>query len=143
MKDIGNAIWGYRIEHRLYRCHLSWLAWIVRSFIYLIHNSYIPYTCNIGKGTIFAYKGIGVVIHSEAVIGEDCLIGTNVTIGGRSGHMQVPIIGNNVEICSGAKVLGPIRIGDNVVIGANAVVITDVPSNSIFGGIPAKCLSKK
>lgn len=129
-----NAIYFYRLERWCYLHHLKAVAWIVRALIYAIYNSYIPYTCVIGKNTIFAYKGIGVVIHSRAVIGENCIIGTNVTIGGRSGYQEVPIIGNNVEICTGAKVLGPIKIEDNCIIGANAVLIKDAPANSVWGG---------
>lgn len=68
------------------------------------------------------------------------MIGPNVTIGGRSGHYEVPIIGNNVEISTGSKVLGPIHIGNNATIGANAVVIKDVPENAVVAGIPAKVL---
>lgn len=131
------------------------LAWLIRSCIYLIHNSYIPYTCDIGKGTDLGYKGIGVVIHSEAKIGENCLIGTNVTIGGGAGKSNtvipefdkirgnVPTIGDRVYISTGAKVLGNIVIGDDVIIGANAVVINDVPSRAVVGGVPAKVLRKR
>lgn len=68
------------------------------------------------------------------------MIGTNVTIGGRSGHYEVPSIGNHVEICTGSKVLGPIHIGDNTVIGANAVVINNVPDNAVVAGVPAKII---
>ena len=68
------------------------------------------------------------------------MIGTNVTIGGRSGHFEVPIIGDNVFIATGAKVLGPIVIGDNVTIGANSVVIKNVPDNCKVAGVPAKII---
>ena len=140
--NFGNAINKYRRERWCYLHGLKPLAYLIRNYIYLIHNSYIPPSCEIGEGSIFAYKGMGCVIHARAVIGENCLIGTNVTIGGRSGHYEVPVIGNNVEISTGAKVLGPIRIGDNAIIGANAVVITDVPAGEIWGGVPAKFIRK-
>ncbi len=142
MKNFGNAINGYRFSRWLYLHKLTFLAKIVRSWIYLIHNCYIPYTAKIGKGTILGYKGIGVVIHTNAVIGENCIIGTNVTIGGR-GRPNVPVIGDNVYIATGAKVLGDIHIGNNVVIGANAVMICDAPDYSVWAGVPAKCIKKK
>lgn len=80
------------------------------------------------------------MIHSRAVIGKKCSIGTNVTIGGKSRWYEVPVIGDNVYISSGAKILGPIRIGNNVTIGANAVVTKDVPDNCVVAGIPAKII---
>ena len=141
-----NAVNKYRVERWLYLHHCEALAWIVRSFIYLIHNSFVPYKCEIGKGTEFGYKGIGVVIHSDAKIGRDCMIGTNVTIGGGAGKSNrvipefnerrgtVPVIGDRVYISTGAKILGDIVVGDDVIIGANAVVINDVPSKTVVGG---------
>lgn len=93
-----------------------------------------------GKGTKFGYGGIAVVIHARAVIGNNCIIGQCVTIGGKSKHKNVPRIGNNVQISIGAKILGPITIGDNVIVGANAVVVKDVPANCIVAGVPAKII---
>lgn len=82
------------------------------------------------------------MIHPEAVIGERCVIGTSVVIGGRGkGVLGGPIIGNDVYIGTGAKILGPIHIGNSVVIGANAVVIDDVPDNATVVGIPARIVS--
>lgn len=109
-------------------------------FQYILFNSSVPASCKIGKGTKFGYGGIGVVIHARAEIGDNCLIGQNTTIGGRSGHYEVPKIGNNVEICAGARVLGPITIGNNAIIGANAVVIKNVPDNAVVAGVPAHIL---
>jgi len=103
----------------------------------VLHNSAVYSETSIGKGTAFGYGGIAVVIHKRAVIGENCVIGTGVTIGGRSKSEGVPVIGDDVYIATGAKVLGSITVGDNVVIGANAVVIDDVPSGCIVAGVPA------
>ena len=90
---------------------------------YLLFNSSVPGSCKIGEGTKFGYGGIGLVIHARAEIGKNCVIGANVTIGGKSGWWEVPIIGDNVEISAGSRIIGPVRIGDNVVIGANTVVL--------------------
>ena len=150
-----NAINKYRVSRWFYLHHLEPIAWLIRSWIYLIHNSFIPYKCEIGAGTIFGYKGIGCVIHSSAKIGTDCVIGTNVTIGGGAGGSNkriseynemrgiVPVIGDRVYIGTGAKILGDIVIGDDVIIGANAVVIGDVPSRCVVGGVPAKVLRER
>ncbi len=94
----------------------------------------------VGGGTKFGYGGIGVVIHARAVLGKNCSIAPNVTIGGKSRWYEVPVIGDNVHISGGAKILGPIRIGNNVTIGANAVVVKDVPDNCIVAGVPAKII---
>lgn len=137
-----NVIKLYRLERWLYKHHMTFLAKIILGLIYLVHNCYIPYTCQVGKGTKFGYKGMGVVIHARAVIGDNCTIGQQVTIGGRSKEYDVPIIGDNVIISGGAKILGPVRVGNNVVIGANAVLICDAPDNTVWGGVPARLLKE-
>ncbi len=130
----------YRLNHWLYRHHIPFLPWFIVRLQYLLFNCYVPASCRIGKSTKFGYGGIGIVIHARAVIGKNCMIGQNTTIGGRSGHYEVPKIGDNVDICAGARVLGPITIGNNVVIGANAVVIKDIPDNAVVAGVPAKII---
>ena len=133
-----NAIVLYRIERWLYLRKIPLLPRLIKAFIFVIYNSSIPYECEIGPG--FAYGGIGVVIHKRAVIGRNVEIGTNVTIGGRSGRYEVPVIGDGTYLATGSKVLGPVIIGPNVVVGANAVVITSVESNKIVGGVPARII---
>ena len=135
-----NAIFFYRIARFFYLHKVPFISKIIELLIFLVYNSRIPSSCIIGKGTKFAYGGIACVIHARSVIGANVKIGTNVTVGGRSGHYEVPVIGDNVYIATGAKVLGPIKIGNNAVIGANAVVIHDVEENAVVGGIPAKPL---
>ncbi|WP_129690843.1 serine O-acetyltransferase [Gottfriedia acidiceleris] len=134
------AIKLYRIANKLYKHKIPVLPKIFYRMIYLINNCHIHYTTKIGKGTKLGYGGISVVIHKDAEIGDNCMIGSCVTIGGRSGIKKLPVIGNNVYIGTGAKILGDLKIGDNSVIGANAVVITDFPANSIIAGVPAKLL---
>ena len=135
-----NAIKLYRVERWLYLHKMAIGAKMIRALIYLLHNSFIPYTADIGEGTTFGYKGIGVVVHSNAVIGKNCLISQNVTIGGREGHKNVPVIGDNVKLCAGSMVLGEVVLGNNVIVGANAVVLHDMPDNSVCAGVPAKIL---
>ena len=129
-----NVINKYRVARWCYLHHLRLIAQLLNAWIYVVHNSYVPYTCEIGEGTIFGYKGIGCVLHSRCVIGKNCMIGTNVTIGGKGGSTATPVIGDRVMIATGAKVLGDVTIGNDAVIGANAVVIHDVPPKMVVGG---------
>ena len=85
---------------------------------------------------------VGVVIHERAVIGDDCMLMQQVTIGMLADH-RVPTIGSRVYVGTGAKVLGGIQIGDDARIGANAVVLIDVPAGATAVGIPARILGPK
>lgn len=134
------AIKLYRIAHKLYKMHIPLLPKFFYRLIYLINNCHVHYKTEIGEGTTIAYGGIGVVIHTNAVIGRNCVIESNVTIGGRNNNPNVPVIGNNVFIGTGAKILGEVHIGSNSIIGANSVVLHDVPDNCSVAGVPAKIL---
>ncbi|MDE6145301.1 MAG: serine acetyltransferase, partial [Muribaculaceae bacterium] len=104
----------------------------------------VPYQAVIGAGTKLGYGGMGVVIHRKSIIGSKCIIAQQVTIGGgNSRYPGVPVIGDNVYIAKGAIVFGGISIGNNVVIGANAVVNKPIPDNAIVAGIPAKVIRIK
>lgn len=139
-----NAIKFYQISRWRFLHHIPFLPKIITLLIFLIYNSKIPYTAKIGKGSYCGYGGIGVVIHSDAEIGSNCMIGQHVTIGGgNSKYPGVPKIGNNVYISHGAIVFGGITIGNNVTIGANAVVTKPVPDNAVVAGVPAKVLRYK
>lgn len=87
----------------------------------------------------------GIVVNPLVKIGKNCNLSQGVTIGqlNRGIKKGVPVIGNNVYIGPGAKVIGNIKIGDNVAIGANSVVVDDVPNNSVVIGVPAKIVSQK
>ena len=139
-----NAIIFYRISRWLYMHHVPFLPMLITLLIFLVYNSKVPYKATIGKGTKLGYGGIGVVIHSESVIGDNCVIAQHVTIGGGNPHYPgVPKIGDNVHISHGAIVFGGITIGDNAIIGANAVVNKPVPANAVVAGMPAKVLRIK
>ena len=88
---------------------------------------------------------MGVVIGETAIIGDDCLIYHQVTLGGMSAkdEKRHPTLGNNVMVGTGAKVLGNIHIGDNVKIGANCIVIKDVEAGKTIIGVPGEILAKK
>ena len=107
-----------------------------------MYNSDVPSSVKIGKNTVFGHSGIGVVLHPRAVIGDNCIIGQGITVGGKSKEIEVPIIGNFVYISAGARVLGPITVGNHVIIAPNSVLTTDASSNTIVGGVPAKVIKK-
>lgn len=108
---------------------------------YLICACSVSVDAEIGEGTNFYHRGIGCAIHARAVIGKDCKIFQGVTIGSKWSNGiysgGAPHIGNNVMIGAGAVILGDISVGDNSIIGANAVVIHNVPENSFAVGVPA------
>lgn len=139
-----NAIFFYRISHWLYTHHIPIIPKFITLLIFLIYNSKIPHQAEIGKGTKFGYGGIGVVIHSHAVIGKNCLIAQQVTIGGGNNRYPgLPKIGNNVTISKGSIVFGGINIGNNVTIGALTLVDKPIPDNTIVAGIPCKIIRTK
>lgn len=136
-----NAIFFYRISRWLYLHHVPFLPKLITLLIFLMYNSKVPYHAKIGRGTKLGYGGMGVVIHSKAAIGDYCTIGQQVTIGGgNSRYPGLPEIGNHVMIYKGAIVYGGIRVGDNAIIGANAVVNKPVPDNAVVAGVPARIL---
>lgn len=135
-------IFWYQLANWLYRHHIPFLPKILWKIMYVLFNSSLPASCTTGKGTVLAYGGIGTVVHARAAIGRNCMIGQNTTIGGKSGWYEMPVIGDNVHISAGARILGLVRIGNNVIIGANAVVVKDVPDNCIVAGIPAKIIKE-
>lgn len=91
-------------------------------------------------GGLYIQHGFATMIAAKS-IGENCWINQQVTIG-YNGHGDPPVIGDNVTITCGAKVLGAITVGSHVTVGANAVVIRDVPENCVVGGVPAKILKR-
>ncbi len=130
----------YRAAKRLDALGVPLLPAVLRRANLYLHNCYIPHEAEIGEGSSLGYGGIGVVIHRNTRIGRHCLISQGVTLGGRSGLPGAPTLGNYVRIGAGAKILGNIHIGDFAVVGANAVVLKDVPAAAVVAGVPARVL---
>lgn len=135
-----HALLFHRVSHFLYTCKLKGLArWNSQCGRYWTGIEIHP-GAQIGKG-LFIDHGMGIVIGETAVIGDNCTIYHGVTLGGRGhtkGAKRHPTIGDNVLIGAGAKILGPVTIGNDSNIGANAVVIHDVPENATVVGVPGK-----
>ncbi len=135
--------WRYTIRWRCLRLPFSFLYKLLKPFSEILTGIELPCEVTLGRRFRIDHFG-GIVISGDSVFGDDCIIRNGVTVGLRhAGLRGSPVIGNRVDIGAGAKILGPIHIGDDVAIGANAVVITDVPANSIAVGIPARILPRK
>lgn len=129
----------WRIANKLYQLNIPILPFLIQQPLRIFFCCFIPYSTNIGKNVHFGHLGMGIVLHKEAVIGNNVMIYQHVTIGGRIGP-GAPTIGNNVKIGAGAKILGKISIGNNAQIGANSVVLSDVSSNATAIGVPARII---
>lgn len=134
-----HAIWSHRVAHRLWhRPALRGVARLLSQLTRLVTGIEIHPGATIGR-RFFIDHGMGVVIGETTEIGDDVMLYHGVTLGGRSLNKgkRHPTVGDRVTIGAGAKVLGPLHIGDDCAIGANAVITHDVPENSIATGIPA------
>ncbi len=135
--------WRYGVRPTVLRKFMSLIYRILHKFIQIITGVELPCEVEVGRNFIIDHFG-AIVISGFARFGDNCRIRTGVVVGLRRVDEPVaPVVGNNVDIGTGAKILGPIKIGDNVVIGANAVVITDVPNDSIAVGVPAVIKQRK
>jgi serine O-acetyltransferase len=130
----------YRVGHWCHVRHVPIVPQVMYRLIFLLAGAVVPMSVEIGEGTVLAYGGNGVVLHDRARIGRNVVIAPQVTLGGRNGLEDVPVVEDDCYIGSGAKVLGPIRIGRGAHIGANAVVIKDVPEFAVAAGVPARIL---
>ncbi len=129
----------YWLSHWCYEHKLLFIARFVSQFAKWLTGVEIHPAATIGRRLVIDH-GTGIVIGATTEIGDDCLIYQGVTLGG-TGVMQGkrhPTLGNNVMVGSGAKVLGPIKIGDNARVAANSVVLREVPDNSTVVGVPGR-----
>lgn len=132
----------YRLTHAC-RCKpLHLIVGGAKRLYATIHGVYISDNVEIGAG--FCISHCFSIIIAGAKIGKNCVVMQQVTIGSSRGGKRAgyPILGDNVVVCCGAKIIGNVRIGNNVIIGANAVVVTDIPDYAVVGGVPAKVIGK-
>ena len=138
------AVIFYRLTHFLWRYKLYWLARFISTFARWLTGIEIHPGAMIGR-RFFIDHGMGVVIGETAIIGDDCMLYHGVTLGGTSWDKvkRHPTLKNGVVIGAGAKILGPITLGENVRVGSNSVVVMSIDDNETVVGIPGRIVRKK
>lgn len=139
-----HALLAYRLAHAIWRRRWRLLARLVSHMARVLTGIEIHPGAQIGRG-FFIDHGMGVVIGETSIIGDDVTLYQGVTLGGTSLEpgKRHPTLGDNVIVGAGAKVLGPITLGNGVRVGSNAVVVKDVAAGTVVVGIPAKAVTKK
>ena len=139
-----HAVLAYRIAHILHVRGYTVAARAISQSAKFFTGIEIHPGATIGKG-LFIDHGTGVVIGETAEIGDNCTLYQGVTLGGTGKDVgkRHPTLGNNVMVGAGAKILGPFKVGDNAKIAANAVVLSEVPSDSTAVGIPARIVKRR
>ena len=134
-----HALWSHRVAHALWTRGLRFPARAISQLSRAMTGIEIHPGAVIGR-RFFIDHGSGVVIGETAEVGDDVMLYHGVTLGGRTrdAGKRHPTVGNGVAVGAGAKILGPVFIGDRSVVGANAVVTKDAPADSVLVGIPAK-----
>lgn len=134
-----HAVWGYRLAHALWNKGLRVPARLVQNSTRFWTGVDIHPAARLGR-RLFIDHAEGVVIGETAEVGEDVLIYHQVTLGGTSTEpgKRHPTVGDRVVLGAGAKILGPVNLGDDVKVGANAVVVRDVPDGKVAVGVPAR-----
>jgi serine O-acetyltransferase len=138
-----HAVLMHRLTHRLWGLGWKWLARVLSSLGRWLTGVEIHPGATIGR-RFFIDHGMGVVIGETAVIGDDCTLYHGVTLGGTSWNKgkRHPTLGDDVVVGAGAKVLGPITLGDHARIGSNAVVVKDVPAGATVVGVPGRIVKR-
>lgn len=139
-----HALLLHRLSHRLWNLKLKWIARLLSNLGRFLTGIEIHPGAKIGR-RFFIDHGMGVVIGETSEIGDDCTLYHGVTLGGTSWEKgkRHPTLGNNIIIGAGAKVLGPIHIGENARIGSNAVVVNNVSSGATIVGVPGRPIEQK
>jgi serine O-acetyltransferase len=134
----------YRFRSKLIRYPLGALHLVLAKLAEMLCGVTISVSAKIGRRLVIEHSG-AIVVHGNSVIGDDCIIRQGVTIGNRRLDRpgDAPHIGNRVNIGAGAKILGAVRVGDDADIGANAVVIADVPAGAVAVGVPARIILRE
>lgn len=131
--------WRMTIRNPLARMPLSLLYRIGFRHCRNVYGIELPYAAAVGRGVVIEHQG-GIVVHGASVIGDGCILRQNCTLGLR--HLDrlqdAPILGRNVNVGAGAVILGRVTIGDGAAVGANAVVLEDVPAGGLAIGVPAR-----
>lgn len=138
------GVWRMGLRPKLLRAPFSVLYRALYRSVRNLYGIELPYNARIGRRVVFEHQH-GIVIHAQAVIGDDCILRQGVTLGLRNLERldDAPILGSGVNVGAGAKILGRVHVGDNAVIGANAVVLDDVAPGELVVGIPARPATRR
>jgi serine O-acetyltransferase len=137
-----DAISLHRVAHALWRRRIPVIPKLIDGAILLLFNSAVHHRTRIGPRTMAGHRGIGVVIHRDAVVGADVWFGPHVVLGARRGDEGAPTIEDGVVLGANSVVLGAVRIGAGAIIAAGAVVLDDVAPGDRVGGNPARTLKR-
>lgn len=131
--------WRMTVDPKPLRAPLSVLYRILFRGIRNVYGIELPYSAHVGRRVVIEHQS-GIVVHGAAIIGDDCILRQGVTLGNvnLARPLEAPRLGNRVNVGAGAKILGPVSIGNDAQIGANAVVRMNVPAGALAVGIPAR-----
>lgn len=135
------GVWRMGIKPKLLRAPFSVLYRCLHQYVRNIYGIEMLYSMKLGRRVIIEHQG-DISVHGESEIGDDCILRQGVTLGNRymDRLLEAPILGARVNVGAGARILGAVRIGDDAQIGANAVVLSDVPAKALAVGVPARII---
>jgi serine O-acetyltransferase len=135
------GVWRMQVQPKFLRAPFSVVYRAMYRHVRNVYGIDLPYTVQLGRRVVIEHQS-GIIIHGDSVIGDDCILRQGVTLGNRylDKPLEAPKLGQRVNVGAGAKILGPVHIGDHANIGANAVVLHDIPSGQTAVGIPARLL---
>lgn len=138
------GVWRMQIRSRFLRAPFSFLYKVLFRRCRNRYGIELPFTVQLGRRVIVEHQS-GIVVHGCSRIGDDCILRQGVTLGNRNLErpLEAPTLGARVNVGAGAKILGAVTIGDDAVIGANAVVLIDVPPGALAAGVPARLVPTK
>lgn len=136
--------WRMTIEPKLARAPFSVTYRAMERFCRNVYGIELPYSAQVGRRVVIEHQG-DIVVHGASVIGDECVLRQGVTLGARdveSAH-RAPVLERGVDVGAGAKILGDITVGANAHVGANAVVLSDVPAHGLAVGVPARVITQE
>lgn len=136
------GVWRMRLRPKLLRAPFSVVYRFLYRYVRNVYGIELPYSVELGRRVIVEHQGC-IVVHGDCRIGDDCIIRQGCTLGNRTldARFDAPVLGRQVNVGAGAKILGAVVIGDGAQIGANAVVLDNVPPRATAVGIPARIVS--
>ena len=138
------GVWRMRVQPKVLRAPLSVLYGMMFRHVRNVYGIELPYTVELGRRVVIEHQS-GIVIHGNSSIGDASILRQGVTLGNRTMErpLDAPRLGKRVNVGAGAKILGAVTIGDDAQIGANAVVLEDVPAGATAVGIPAQITARQ